>query len=104
MKFLVILVNSIWTSEIVLDSGQSQNVAKIKEIYDQEAKFSREILNDTEIEGTSEMCSNQRSALGRAENRRAQAGLKIAGLKKAGWKIAGPVLIPGSNIYVIVYL
>ena len=53
MKFLVILVNSIWTSEIVLDSGQAQNVAKIKEIYDQEAKFSREILNETEIEGTS---------------------------------------------------
>lgn len=72
MKFLVILVNSIWTSEIVLDSGQSQNVAKIKEIYDQEAKFSREILNDTEIEGTSEMCSNQRSALGRTENCRAK--------------------------------
>lgn len=55
MKFLVILVNSIWTSEIVLDSGQSQNVAKIKEIYDQEAKFSREILKETEIEGNSEM-------------------------------------------------
>ena len=58
MKFLVILVNSIWTSEIVLDSGQAQNVAKIKEIYDQEANFSREILNETEIEGTSEIRSN----------------------------------------------
>ena len=49
MKILLILVCSIWTSEVVLDSGQDKNETVLREVN--EESNDREISHATGTEG-----------------------------------------------------